>query len=132
MMIRAGFDTSRPLRAFFFFLFFFLQRNKKKRRKFFIYLFIYVFIFLSIYLFICLFIYLFIYLLIYLFLLIHFLLLYVFDLLCCFSSDIPRPPQRCSLKKGVLKIFQNSQGNTCVGVFFLIILQASHLQIYQK
>ena len=34
-------------------------------------------------------------------------------------------------KKVLLKISQNSQVNTCVGVSFLITLQASGLQYYQ-
>ena len=60
IMIRAGFDMSRPLRAFcfsflFLFFFFFKKANKKERSKkrfYFIYLFIHSFIYLFIYLFI--------------------------------------------------------------------------------
>ena len=35
--------------------------------------------------------------------------------------------RRCSLKKVLLKILQNSQGNTCASVSFLIKLQAKAL-----
>ena len=40
--------------------------------------------------------------------------------------------QRCSVKKVLLKISQNSQENTCARASFLIKLQASGLQIYLK
>ena len=40
--------------------------------------------------------------------------------------------RRCSVKKMLLKISQDSQKNTCVRVSFLIELQASGLQLYQK
>ena len=40
--------------------------------------------------------------------------------------------QRCSVKKVLLEISQNSQENTCARVSFLIKLQASGLQLYQK
>ena len=40
--------------------------------------------------------------------------------------------QRCSVKKVFLEISQNSKGNTCARVSFLIKLQASNLQLYQK
>ena len=39
---------------------------------------------------------------------------------------------RSSLKKGVLKVSQNSQENTCVGVYILINLHAPDLQLHQK
>ena len=39
--------------------------------------------------------------------------------------------QKCSVK-GFLKKFRNSQENTCAGVSFLIKLQTSGLQLYQK
>ena len=39
---------------------------------------------------------------------------------------------RSSIKKVFLKISQNSQENTCVGVSILINLHASGLQLYQK
>ena len=39
---------------------------------------------------------------------------------------------RCSLNRVFLKISHNSQENTCVGVSFLIKLQASGLQLYLK
>ena len=39
---------------------------------------------------------------------------------------------RSSVKKGILKISQNSQESTCVGVSILINLHASSLQLYQK
>ena len=39
---------------------------------------------------------------------------------------------RSSVRKSILKISQNSQENTCVGVSFLINLHASGLQLYQK
>ena len=38
--------------------------------------------------------------------------------------------RRYSVRKGVLKISQNSQENTCANVSFLIKLQASGLQLY--
>ena len=37
---------------------------------------------------------------------------------------------RCSVKKVFLEIPQNSQGNTCARVSFLIMLQALGLQLY--
>ena len=40
--------------------------------------------------------------------------------------------RRCSLKNVFLKIWQNSQENTCVGVSFLIKLHALGLQLYLK
>ena len=40
--------------------------------------------------------------------------------------------QKCSVKKVFLKIWQNSQENTCAGVYFSITLQASGLQLYLK
>ena len=39
---------------------------------------------------------------------------------------------RSSIKKGILKIQQNPQGNTCAGVSILINLHASVLHLYQK
>ena len=39
---------------------------------------------------------------------------------------------RSSVRKSILKISQNSQENTCIGVSFLINLHASGLQLYQK
>ena len=39
---------------------------------------------------------------------------------------------RSSIKKVFLKISQNSQENTCVGVFILINSHASDLELYQK
>ena len=39
---------------------------------------------------------------------------------------------RCSVKKVVLKILQNSQENTCAKVPFLITLQGSGLQICEN
>ena len=39
---------------------------------------------------------------------------------------------RCSVKKVFLKTSQNSQENTCIGVFFLIKLQPGSLKLYQK
>ena len=39
---------------------------------------------------------------------------------------------RVLLKKVLLKISENSQENTCVGVSFLIKLQVSGLQLYRK
>ena len=39
---------------------------------------------------------------------------------------------RCSVKKVFLEISQNSQENTCARASFLIKLQASGLQLYQK
>ena len=41
-------------------------------------------------------------------------------------------PARCSIKKKLLKISQNSQEKTCAIVSFLIKLQASVLQLYLK
>ena len=38
--------------------------------------------------------------------------------------------QRCSVKKGVLKLLQNSQENNCARISFILKLQASHLQLY--
>ena len=38
--------------------------------------------------------------------------------------------QRCSVKKVLLEISQNSQENTCARVSFLKKLQASGLQLY--
>ena len=38
--------------------------------------------------------------------------------------------RRCSIKKGALKNFENSQENTCARVSFLIKLQASEMQLY--
>ena len=38
--------------------------------------------------------------------------------------------QRCSVKKVLLEISQNSQKNTCARVSFSIKLQASDLQLY--
>ena len=38
--------------------------------------------------------------------------------------NVRRGRQRCSIQKGVLKISQNSQENTCARVFFKIKLQA--------
>ena len=38
--------------------------------------------------------------------------------------------RRCSIKKELLKILQNSQGNTCAKVSFLTKLQSSGLQLY--
>ena len=38
----------------------------------------------------------------------------------------------CSVKKVFLEVSQNSQENTCARVSFLIKLQASGLQLYQK
>ena len=40
--------------------------------------------------------------------------------------------QGCSVKKVFLEISQNSQENTCAWVSFLIKLQVSALQVYQK
>ena len=40
--------------------------------------------------------------------------------------------RRCSIKKTFLKISQNSQRSTCIGVPFLIKLQASCPQLYFK
>ena len=40
--------------------------------------------------------------------------------------------RRCSIKKVFLKISQNSQGNTCARISFLIKLQESGLQLYSK
>ena len=40
--------------------------------------------------------------------------------------------QRCSVRKVFLEILQNSQGNTCVRVSFLIKLRALGLQLYEK
>ena len=40
--------------------------------------------------------------------------------------------QSCSLKKVFLKMLQNSQESTCIGVSFFIKLQAWALQIYRK
>ena len=40
--------------------------------------------------------------------------------------------QGFSVKKVFLKILQNLQENTCIGVSFLIKLQASSLQLYLK
>ena len=40
--------------------------------------------------------------------------------------------QRCSVKKVLLEISQNSQANTCARVPFLIKLQASGLIIMQR
>ena len=39
---------------------------------------------------------------------------------------------RSSVKKGIIKISQKSQANTCVGVSTFINLHASGLQLYQK
>ena len=87
MMIRAGFDTPRPLRAFFFsFLFFFSPWKKKENKKKEVKRSKRFFLNNSFY-----FIYLSIYLLIYLFLLINFSYFMILTF-CCFSSDIPRPP----------------------------------------
>ena len=38
----------------------------------------------------------------------------------------------CSIKKLFLKIFENPQESTCTSVSFLIKLQVSGLQLYQK
>ena len=40
--------------------------------------------------------------------------------------------ERVLLKKVLLKISENSQENTCVGVSFLIKLKVSGLQLYRK
>ena len=42
----------------------------------------------------------------------------------CKSSNEEPVAQRCSMKKVFLEISQNSQGNTCARVLFLIKLQA--------
>ena len=39
---------------------------------------------------------------------------------------------RCSVEKVLLEISQNSKENTCAGVYFLIKLQASGLQLYER
>ena len=48
---------------------------------------------------------------------------------CKFSchNELPDVAQRCSVKNVFLKIWQNSQENICVGVSFLIKLQAEGL-----
>ena len=43
-----------------------------------------------------------------------------------------RGGQRCSVKRVVLEILQNSQGNTCVRVSFLINLQGSTCNLIKK
>ena len=48
------------------------------------------------------------------------------SLSCCILSRSRH--RRCSVKKVFLEIVQNSQENTCVGVSFLIKLQASGLR----
>ena len=40
--------------------------------------------------------------------------------------------QRCSMKKGVIRIFVKFTGNSCDRASFLIKLQALGLQFYQK
>ena len=40
--------------------------------------------------------------------------------------------QRCSAKKVLLEISQNSQGNTCARIFFLINLQAEACNYIKK
>ena len=40
--------------------------------------------------------------------------------------------QRCSMKKGILEILQNSQENNCARVFFLIKLQAQTCNFIEK
>ena len=54
---------------------------------------------------------------------------YLFNFNCCnFSSTTYRSNhRRCSLKKSVRRISQNSEKNTCARVSFLIKLQAEHL-----
>ena len=43
-----------------------------------------------------------------------------------------QPPEVLCEKKVLIKISQNSQGNTCVGISFLIKLQAGGQQLYLK
>ena len=51
---------------------------------------------------------------------------------CIFSVLFRTNHPRWSEKNVVLKFLQNSQENTCVGVSFLIKLQALGLQLYLK
>ena len=46
-----------------------------------------------------------------------------------FSEAVVR---RCTRKQVFLKLFQNSQKNTCIGVSVLIKLQVSRLELFEK
>ena len=48
------------------------------------------------------------------------------------EKKISSSQRRCSVKKVFLKISQNSKENTCARVSFLLKLQTSGLQIYQR
>ena len=52
----------------------------------------------------------------------------------CFDKKLSTEAvtQRCFVKNGILKDFAKLQVNTCVEVSFLIKLQASGLQFYQR
>ena len=45
---------------------------------------------------------------------------------------IPKQPPEVSFLKSILKTSQNSKGNTCLGLSFLIQLQVLHLQLQWK
>ena len=53
------------------------------------------------------------------------------DLFICQGYHYRSSHQRCSMKKGVLRNFQNSQEDTCVRVSFLIKLQGEEHLFYR-